>query len=152
MTNKSIRNITIGLIDGLVIPFALASGLSMVMQSSRTIVIACLTATLAGAITMALGGYMEGRKYEPGGKPLASAITIGIAYITGGLMAALPYYLTSSVIALKWSAAITLTALFIAGWLETSISGKPGWQGALRTTLGGAAAAAAAYWIAGFFK
>lgn len=57
----TIRNICIGLIDGLTIPLALAAGLSAVVKETLTVIIACLAVAFAGSLTMMFGGYLEGK-------------------------------------------------------------------------------------------
>lgn len=55
------RNIVIGLADGLTVPFALAAGLSGTVESPSLIVIAGLAEIPAGAIAMGLGGYLAAK-------------------------------------------------------------------------------------------
>lgn len=55
------RDIVIGLSDGLTVPFALAAGLSGAVASSRIVVLAGLAEIAAGAIAMGLGGYLAAR-------------------------------------------------------------------------------------------
>lgn len=57
----SVRDVVIGMADGLTVPFALAAGLSGVVAASRIIVTAGLAEVAAGAIAMGLGGYLAGR-------------------------------------------------------------------------------------------
>src|SRR5260221_11056306 len=60
--NDSIRDIIIGMSDGLTVPFALAAGLSGVANASTAIVVtAGLAEIAAGSISMGLGGYLAGR-------------------------------------------------------------------------------------------
>lgn len=54
-----VRDIIIGLSDGLTVPFALAAGLSA-LGSSRLVIIAGMAEIVAGAISMGLGGYLAG--------------------------------------------------------------------------------------------
>lgn len=55
------RDIVIGLSDGLTVPFALAAGLSGAVSSSRLVVLAGLAEIAAGSIAMGLGGYLAAR-------------------------------------------------------------------------------------------
>ncbi len=57
----SVRDIVIGMSDGLTVPFALAAGLSGAVASSGIIVTAGLAEVAAGAIAMGLGGYLAAR-------------------------------------------------------------------------------------------
>ncbi|HEY2039875.1 MAG TPA: VIT1/CCC1 transporter family protein [Edaphobacter sp.] len=56
-----VRDIVIGLSDGLTVPFALAAGLSGALASSRIVVLAGLAEIAAGSIAMGLGGYLAAR-------------------------------------------------------------------------------------------
>lgn len=56
-----VRDIVIGMSDGLTVPFALAAGLSGAVDSTAIIVTAGLAEIAAGAIAMGLGGYLAAR-------------------------------------------------------------------------------------------
>jgi len=56
-----LRDIVIGMSDGLTVPFALAAGLSGVVDNSNIIVIAGIAEIAAGSIAMGLGGYLSGK-------------------------------------------------------------------------------------------
>lgn len=56
-----VKDIVIGMADGLTVPFALAAGLSGAVDSSHIVVIAGLAEIAAGSIAMGLGGYLAGR-------------------------------------------------------------------------------------------
>ena len=60
-SSESVRDVVIGMSDGLTVPFALAAGLSGAVDSSSIIVIAGLAEVAAGAIAMGLGGYLAAR-------------------------------------------------------------------------------------------
>jgi VIT1/CCC1 family predicted Fe2+/Mn2+ transporter len=60
-SSATIRDIVIGLSDGLTVPFALAAGLSGAVASSRIVVLAGLAEIAAGSIAMGLGGYLAAR-------------------------------------------------------------------------------------------
>jgi VIT1/CCC1 family predicted Fe2+/Mn2+ transporter len=57
----ALRDIVIGLSDGLTVPFALAAGVSVAVASSKVVVTAGLAEIVAGAISMGLGGYLAAR-------------------------------------------------------------------------------------------
>lgn len=59
-TNYS-GDVVIGMSDGIIIPFALATGLSGVVQATSIVVIAGLAQITAGAIAMGFGGYFAGK-------------------------------------------------------------------------------------------
>lgn len=58
---ETIRDIVIGMSDGLTVPFALAAGLSGAVSSTTIIVTAGLAEIAAGSIAMGLGGYLAAR-------------------------------------------------------------------------------------------
>jgi VIT1/CCC1 family predicted Fe2+/Mn2+ transporter len=59
--SEAVRDVVIGMSDGLTVPFALAAGLSGAVESSNIIVTAGLAEVAAGAIAMGLGGYLAAR-------------------------------------------------------------------------------------------
>jgi VIT1/CCC1 family predicted Fe2+/Mn2+ transporter len=215
-----LRDIVIGMSDGLTVPFALAAGLSGAVSSTGIIVIAGIAEICAGSIAMGLGGYLAGKteqdhyktelqrefyevdnlrdrevaetkeffaniglseelqeqatqeiakdkkhwvdfmmKYELGlDKPdpkraTKSALNIGLSYVVGGLVPLTPYFFVEEPVnGLKISAIVTLLCLFIFGWFKSRITGVNAWEGALRVTLIGAVAAAAAFGVAKLFE
>lgn len=56
-----LRDIVIGMSDGLTVPFALAAGLTGAVTSSSIIVVAGIAEIVAGSIAMGLGGYLAGK-------------------------------------------------------------------------------------------
>lgn len=63
--SATVRDVVIGMADGLTVPFALAAGLSGAIASSRLIVTAGLAEIIAGSIAMGLGGYLAAKSdYE----------------------------------------------------------------------------------------
>jgi VIT1/CCC1 family predicted Fe2+/Mn2+ transporter len=215
-----IRDIVIGMSDGLTVPFALAAGLSGAVTSTGIIVIAGIAEICAGSIAMGLGGYLAGKteqdhysaevkrefyevdnlrdreieetkeffsniglseelqnkateeiakdkkqwvdfmmKYELGlEKPdpkraTKSAMNIGLSYIAGGLVPLSPYFFVNHpVTGLKISVIVTLICLFIFGFFKSKVTGVSPLAGALRVTLIGAVAAAAAFGVAKIFE
>ncbi len=214
--SDAVRDVVIGMSDGLTVPFALAAGLSGAAASTGIIVTAGLAEIAAGAIAMGLGGYLAGRsdadhyasererehrevrekpavearevgdifrsyglsndeitpilrafqkrpqewidfmmRFELGlekpdpGRALRSAATIGGAYAVGGLIPLGPYILLADAAsALSVSAAVTLAALAVFGFVKGRFTGARPWKSALQTTLIGSVAAAAAFAIA----
>ena len=59
--SQTVRDIVIGMADGLTVPFALAAGLSGAVASSHIITTAGIAEIAAGAIAMGLGGYLAAR-------------------------------------------------------------------------------------------
>ena len=219
-SSDALRDIVIGMSDGLTVPFALAAGLSGAVSSSTIIVIAGIAEICAGSIAMGLGGYLAGKtqqdhyraeikreydevenmphleieetkeffaniglspalqqqateeiaqdkdrwvnfmmKYELGlEKPdpkraTKSALNIGLSYIAGGIIPLSPYFfISNSTDALKISVVATLICLFVFGYFKSRITGiNPLW-GAIKVTLIGAVAAAAAFGVAKLFE
>src|SRR5690242_20393313 len=162
--SETVRDIVIGMADGLTVPFALAAGLSGAVDSTAVVVTAGLAEVAAGAIAMGLGGYLAARtdaehyrsewnremreteelpevelkevrdillshgvtetqaegvakalardrprwvrfmmRFELGleepepSRALRSALTIGAAYVAGGLVPLIPYFAAASV-------------------------------------------------------
>ena len=219
-SSAALTDIVIGMSDGLTVPFALAAGLSGVINNSNIIVIAGIAQIAAGSIAMGLGGYLSGKteqdhyknevirenyeienirhkeiaetkeffaglglseevqnkateeiskdknkwvdfmmKYELGlEKPdpkraTKSALNIGISYIVGGIIPLSPYFfIDDAQEALKYSAIATLLCLFMFGYFKSKITGVNPLLGALRVTLIGATAAAAAFGVAKLFE
>lgn len=58
---RSVRDVVIGMADGLTVPFALAAGLAGAQAGNQIIVTAGLAEIVAGAIAMGLGGYLAAR-------------------------------------------------------------------------------------------
>jgi VIT1/CCC1 family predicted Fe2+/Mn2+ transporter len=98
-------------------------------------------------------------KYELGlEKPDAnrarnSAATIGISYIIGGLIPLLAYFFTQTPFqGLLISALLTVICLFLFGYFKSKVTGQPPLKGALKVTLIGVTAAAAAFLVAKTFN
>src|SRR4030081_1276067 len=58
---ESVRDLVIGMADGLTVPFALAAGLSGAFDQSHFVVLAGMAEIAAGSIAMGLGGYLAAR-------------------------------------------------------------------------------------------
>jgi VIT1/CCC1 family predicted Fe2+/Mn2+ transporter len=59
--SEIVRDVVIGMADGLTVPFALAAGLSGTVTQTGIIVVAGLAEIAAGSIAMGLGGYLAAR-------------------------------------------------------------------------------------------
>jgi vacuolar iron transporter family protein len=82
-----------------------------------------------------------------------SAATIGISYITGGLIPLSAYFITQTPYqGLLISAILTVICLFIFGFFKSKVTGQPPFRGALKVTLIGITAAAAAFLVAKSFS
>ncbi len=60
-SSEIVRDIVIGMSDGLTVPFALAAGLSGAVDASKLIIAAGLAEVAAGSIAMGLGGYLAAK-------------------------------------------------------------------------------------------
>ena len=60
-STETVRDIVIGMSDGLTVPFALAAGLSGAVEATGIIITAGLAEIAAGSIAMGLGGYLAAR-------------------------------------------------------------------------------------------
>jgi vacuolar iron transporter family protein len=213
---EMVRDVVIGMADGLTVPFALAAGLSGAVDSTAIVVVAGLAEIAAGAIAMGLGGYLAAKsdaehyaterqrearevgelpgeeareiaeifstygvtpdasatviealrkrpeawidfmmRFELGlEKPdprraLVSAVSIGLAYVAGGLIPLVPYMLVSPApAALRISIVVTLLALAAFGYVKGRFTGTRPLRSAIQTTLIGGLAAGAAFAIA----
>ncbi len=214
-----VRDIVIGMADGLTVPFALAAGLSAIAQT-HIVVIAGGAEIAAGSIAMGLGGFLAGRgdsehyvserareqreiiektaaeeaeiyeifreygvseletkpvlealkrdpeawvdfmmKFELGlvepdkNRAMTSGGTIALSYIFGGLIPLFPYILmTDAHRALLFSAAITVLALAVFGFVKGRVTGITPIRSAMQTVLIGGTAAAAAFGLARLFQ
>lgn len=61
LNSETVRDVVIGMADGLTVPFALAAGISAALASTRVVVMAGLAEIVAGATAMGLGGYLAAR-------------------------------------------------------------------------------------------
>jgi VIT1/CCC1 family predicted Fe2+/Mn2+ transporter len=82
-------------------------------------------------------------------RAVTSALTIGGAYIAGGIIPLAPYIVTSNASkALLFSITVTLLALLVFGFIKGQFTGTRPMRSALQTALIGSAAAGAAFMIA----
>jgi VIT1/CCC1 family predicted Fe2+/Mn2+ transporter len=61
LASQTVRDVVIGMSDGLTVPFALAAGLTGAAAAGHIIVTAGLAEISAGAVAMGLGGYLAAR-------------------------------------------------------------------------------------------
>ena len=59
--SQFVRDVVIGMSDGLTVPFALAAGLSTASVGNNIILTAGVAEIIAGSIAMGLGGYLAGK-------------------------------------------------------------------------------------------
>jgi len=82
-----------------------------------------------------------------------SALNIGLSYVVGGLVPLSPYFFVAHPLdGLTYSAIITVICLFIFGFFKAKVTGQNPWIGALKVTVIGSIAAAAAFFIARLFN
>ncbi|HEX7366427.1 MAG TPA: VIT1/CCC1 transporter family protein [Pelobium sp.] len=60
-SSATVRDVIIGMTDGLTVPFALTAGLSGVVHTNGLIITAGIAEIVAGAIAMGLGGYLSAK-------------------------------------------------------------------------------------------
>jgi vacuolar iron transporter family protein len=78
-----------------------------------------------------------------------SAFIIGASYVVGGLIPLSTYFFTSTASeGLIYSCIVTMICLVIFGIIKSKLTGQPLFKGAMRVTIVGAIAAAAAFGIA----
>jgi VIT1/CCC1 family predicted Fe2+/Mn2+ transporter len=78
-----------------------------------------------------------------------SALTIGISYFIGGLLPLSAYLFTDTPQhGLLGSTILTIICLFVFGYFKSKVTGQPPVKGALKVTMIGILAAAAAFGIA----
>jgi VIT1/CCC1 family predicted Fe2+/Mn2+ transporter len=215
-SSDTIKDIVLGMADGLTVPFALAAGLTGASGAINIIVTAGIAEITAGSIAMGLGGYLAARtqrqhyftermreeqeiinlphrertevieimarygvtkeecapmlaglernplawrdfmmRFELGleePNPLAarkSALTISLSYMIGGFIPLIPYMLLQTPeTALVISTVVTMSTLFVFGYLKGHITGTGARKSAFQTLLVGGSAAAAAFVIA----
>jgi len=58
---STVKDIIIGMSDGLTVPFALTAGLSGVLNTNHLIIVSGLAEITAGCISMGLGGFLAGQ-------------------------------------------------------------------------------------------
>ena len=82
-----------------------------------------------------------------------SAATIGLSYVVGGLIPLTAYFFTHTPYeGLVISAFLTVICLFLFGFFKSKVTGQPPVAGAIKVTLIGIAAAAAAFLVAKAFN
>lgn len=215
-SSNFVRDVVIGMSDGLTVPFALAAGLSGAIANTRFIVIGGLAEIAAGSIAMGLGGYLAARgdaehyeqekereyreikeipeeekaevanvfknyglsgeesgqlaealskrpdawvdfmmRFELGleapdpKRAFTSAGTIAASYVAGGLIPLSPYVVLGSAYrGLIVSAAVTLAALAVFGYIKGRFTGAKAVRSALQTMVIGGVAAGVAFALA----
>lgn len=60
-SGRLVRDIVLGVSDGLTVPFALAAGLSGAVESGWIVVLAGIAEIVAGSLAMGLGGYLSAK-------------------------------------------------------------------------------------------
>ena len=60
-SSETVRDIVIGMSDGLTVPFALAAGLTGAVAATSIVVTAGFAEIAAGSIAMGLGGYLAAK-------------------------------------------------------------------------------------------
>lgn len=82
-------------------------------------------------------------------RAIKSALNIGLAYVVGGLIPMIPYFLTETPAeGLKYSSIITIACLAVFGYFKSKVTGQPLFAGTLKVVFIGVLAAGAAFLIA----
>src|SRR5206468_1809064 len=123
--SDSVRDVVIGMSDGLTVPFALAAGLSGAVGSTGLVVVAGLAEIAAGGIAMGLGGYLAARS-DAEHYTIERARFIPLA----------PYIALARVpVALTVSVTVTVAALGLFGWIKGHLTGTAPLRSAFQTML-----------------
>jgi VIT1/CCC1 family predicted Fe2+/Mn2+ transporter len=139
---NTIRDIVIGMSDGLTVPFALAAGISGAIAETHLVVTAGFAEIAAGSIAMGLGGYLAA-------KSDAEHFNSEAKREQNEIIPLFPYIMIpDSHTALKLSAAVTLLALFGFGIAKAYFTGVSMMKSGLQTVFVGGMAAGAAYLLA----
>ena len=150
---EGVRDVVIGMSDGLTVPFALAAGLSGAVTYGLTVeesapVVEALRRRPDAWIDFMMRFELGLEKPDPR-RALTSALTIAGAYIAGGLIPLAPYLVLPTVrTALFLSVVVTLVALTLFGYVKGHFTGAAPARSALQTAMIGGVAAAAAFGIA----
>lgn len=168
---ENLRDVLFGMNDGLVELLAAVSGLAGAYERSLLVAITGLVIGIAGALSMAVGAYvstksenelnqnrnlrMELSRIVFGGQQSQgervtsakeSAVYVGIFYIVGAMVPTLPYFLPFSVMADQLaSTLLAISALAVAGYLTSIISGVSGKRKVVEMVLLALVAALATY-------
>lgn len=59
--SETVKDVVIGMADGLTVPFALAAGISGAISAVHVVVTAGIAEIAAGSIAMGLGGYLAAK-------------------------------------------------------------------------------------------
>lgn len=77
---------------------------------------------------------------------------VGLTFFAAALACLLPYFFWAAPVALRCTAAITLTLLLVFGYTKAAYLGQPRWREALRSVLTGLLAALAVYLVGRLFR
>jgi VIT1/CCC1 family predicted Fe2+/Mn2+ transporter len=61
LASDIVRDLVIGMSDGLTVPFAIAAGMSGIATGTQIVIVAGLAEIAAGSISMGLGGFLSGQ-------------------------------------------------------------------------------------------
>jgi VIT1/CCC1 family predicted Fe2+/Mn2+ transporter len=161
MATETVRDVVIGMSDGLTVPFALAAGLSGAVQVTAVIVTAGLAEIAAGSIAMGLGGYLAARTdaehYESERQreiteteevPEVEAEEVADVFRGYGLKEDQIAPVVAAMRADRDRWVDFMMALIVFGYVKARLTGVNPLRGALQTALTGGLAATAAFIIA----
>ena len=138
--SETVRDIVIGMSDGLTVPFALAAGLSGAVNDSFVVLVAGVAEMAAGSMAMGLGGYLAARSE-------ADSYSSELARERAEVRA-VPDAEAQEVRDIFRGYGLRGDALLAFGAAKARFTGVPMLRGAIQTALVGGVAAAVAYGLA----
>lgn len=118
-----VRDITIGLMDGLTVPISVASGLVATGQSRETIIFAIIAEASAGSISMGLSDYLSLESMKSRTDiAWKSGLRVTIGYLIGASIPLCSYLFTSDVKnGFTLSIVFNILALIIFGYVRSEL-------------------------------
>src|SRR5229473_2562018 len=170
-----VRDVMLGLNDGLVASFAVTSGVAGAFTTGNAAVMAGLSEMLGGAVAMGLAAFISARSQvefyqseierereeierwpdrereelgfneESFDRPLRSAFAVGSSYLCGAFVPVWPYIFFEPTQGVLISAISTVVVLFAVGALKTIITSRSWWRSGFESMMTGIAAASVTY-------
>jgi VIT1/CCC1 family predicted Fe2+/Mn2+ transporter len=138
---ERIRDVFLGLNDGLVEMVGAVSGFFAAFHSASAVLIAALTVAVAGAFSMAAGAFMGAssafeiedveagkRRFlgekdvtAPPSAPFGSGLSVGLSYLVGALVPIAPVFFGAT--SLWLTIAVSITAVIVTSYVLAFLSG-----------------------------
>ncbi|CAG8957671.1 hypothetical protein HYFRA_00000006 [Hymenoscyphus fraxineus] len=153
-----IKDATMGVVDGITVPFALTAGMSAT-GSTNIVIMAGLAELISGALSMASAAYLSATAEEMaqgtnegGSRASKSALIMAVSYLIGGTIPMIPYFVRmatnkASYVSMSISAAMLLALGYAMGYLNL---GRKKWNAfcvVVKVVIVGVAATGASYGI-----